>query len=63
MSVKVEHSSNHGEALWTVRFANQSVQFRHAQTAHDYAAKLKERIDAAHPYPGQSDPSEPPRTE
>ncbi|MDP3848823.1 MAG: hypothetical protein Q8R10_20605 [Pseudomonas sp.] len=57
MSVKVEYSSTLGEALWTVRFANQSVEFRHAQSAHEYAAKLKERIDAAHPYPGQSQPS------
>ncbi|MDO8698159.1 MAG: hypothetical protein WA173_08485 [Pseudomonas sp.] len=57
MSVKVEHSPNHAEALWTVRFANQSVQFRHAQSAHEYAAKLKERIDAAHPYPNPSQPS------
>jgi hypothetical protein len=63
MSVKVEHSCNQGEALWTVRFANQSVQFRHKQSAHDYAAKLKERIDAAHTYPDQPDSSEPPRTE
>lgn len=57
MSVTVEQSASHDEALWTVRFANQSVQFRHAQSAHDYAAKLKERIDAAHPYPDQSQPS------
>lgn len=57
MSVTVEQSASHDEALWTVRFANQSVQFRHAQSAHDYAAKLKERIDAAHPYPAQSQPS------
>jgi hypothetical protein len=63
MSVTIEQSSSHDETLWTVRFANQSVQFRHKQSAHDYAAKLKERIDAAHTYPGQPDSSEPPRTE
>ena len=57
MSVKVEYSSKHDEALWTVRFANQQVQFRREQSAHEYAAKLKERIDAAHPYPNQSQPS------
>ena len=57
MSVKVEYSSCHGEVLWTVRFAKQSVQFRCEQSAHEYAAKLKERIDAAHPYPDQSQPS------
>ncbi|MDO9321153.1 MAG: hypothetical protein Q7U01_05915 [Pseudomonas sp.] len=57
MSVKVEHSSNQGEALWTVRFASQQVQFRREQSAHEYAAKLKERIDAAHPYPNPSQPS------
>jgi hypothetical protein len=54
MSVTVEYSSNHDEALWTVRFASQQVQFRREQSAHEYAAKLKERIDAAHPYPGQA---------
>jgi hypothetical protein len=57
MSVKVEHSSQYGAAQWTVRFAHQSVQFSHEQSAHDYAAKLKERIDAAHPYPAPAQPS------
>ncbi len=57
MSVTVKQSTSHDDAPWTVRFANQSVQFRHAQSAHDYAAKLKERIDAAHPYPTPSQPS------
>ena len=57
MSVTIEQSSSHDETLWTVRFANQSVQFRREQSAHEYATKLKERIDAAHPYPNPAQPS------
>jgi hypothetical protein len=48
MSVKVEHLSSQSEELWSVCFGSRSVQFRNEQGARDYAAKLKERIEAPH---------------
>lgn len=51
MSVKIEHLSSHREDLWTVRFGTRRVHFRSEKSAQDYAAKLKERIEAPHGYP------------
>jgi hypothetical protein len=51
MSVKVEHLSSQSEELWSVRVGTRRIQFRNEQGARDYAAKLKERIDAPHVYP------------
>lgn len=51
MSVKVEHLSSQSEELWSVCVGTRRIQFRNEQGARDYAAKLKERIDAPHAYP------------
>lgn len=51
MSVKVEYLSGQSEALWSVCFGSRCIQFRTEQGAKDYAATLKERIDAPHPFP------------
>ncbi|MCY1303108.1 hypothetical protein D9M68_467240 [compost metagenome] len=51
MSVKVEHLTSQSEELWTVRFGIRRVQFRRERCARDFAAKLKERIEAPHSYP------------
>lgn len=52
MSVKIEHQSGQSEELWSVCFGSRSIQFRSEQGAKDYAATLKERIDAPHTFPG-----------
>ena len=57
MSVKVEYLSSQREALWSVCFGIRRVQFRHEQSAHDFAAKLKERIEAPHVYPQRDPPA------
>ncbi|MCY1312001.1 hypothetical protein D9M70_623800 [compost metagenome] len=51
MSVKVEHLTSQSEELWSVRFGIRRVQFRHERGAREFAAKLKERIEAPHCYP------------
>jgi hypothetical protein len=51
MSVRVEHLSSQSEDLWSVCVGTRRVQFRNEQGAKDYAAKLKERIEAPHLYP------------
>jgi hypothetical protein len=51
MSVRVEHLSSRSEDLWSVCVGARRVQFRNEQGAKDYAAKLKERIEAPHLYP------------
>ncbi|MGF6690509.1 hypothetical protein M2318_000553 [Metapseudomonas resinovorans] len=51
MSVKVEHPTSQSEELWTVRFGVRRAQFRHERCARDFAAKLKQRIEASHSYP------------
>lgn len=51
MSVRVEHLSSQSEDLWSVCVGTRRIQFRNEQGAKDYAAKLKERIEAPHIYP------------
>lgn len=51
MPVKVEHLSSQSEELWSVCVGTRRIQFRNEQSARDYAAKLKERIEAPHVYP------------
>ncbi len=51
MPVKVEHLTSQSEELWTVRIGIRRVQFRHEGCAREFAAKLKERIEAPHSYP------------
>ncbi|RZO09390.1 hypothetical protein EKG40_08005 [Pseudomonas moorei] len=51
MSVKIEYLPSQSEALWSVRFGSRRVQFLSEKSAQDYAAKLKERIEAPHAYP------------
>lgn len=51
MSVRVEHLSSQSEDLWSVCIGTRRIQFRNEQGAKDYAAKLKERIEAPHIYP------------
>ncbi len=51
MSVRVEHLSSQSEDLWSVYVGARRIQFRNEQGAKDYAAKLKERIEAPHIYP------------
>lgn len=51
MSVRVEHLSSQSEDLWSVCVGTRRIQFRNEQGAMDYAAKLKERIEAPHSYP------------
>lgn len=51
MSVRVEHLSSQSEDLWSVCVGARRIQFRNEQGARDYAAKLKERIEAPHIYP------------
>jgi hypothetical protein len=50
MSVRVEHLSSQSGDLWSVCVGTRRIQFRNEQGAKDYAAKLKERIDAPHAY-------------
>lgn len=50
MPVKVEHLSSQSEELWSVCVGTRRIQFRNEQSARDYAAKLKERIEAPHAY-------------
>lgn len=50
MSVKIEHLPDQSEVLWSVCFGSRSIQFRTEQGAKDYAATLKERIDAPHTF-------------
>lgn len=57
MSVKIEYLSSQSEALWSVCFGIRRVQFRHEKSAHDFAAKLKERIEAPHVYPQRDPPA------
>lgn len=56
MSVKVEHSPIHNGRAWAVCFSGQKVQFHSEKDAYEYAATLKQRIDAAHHYPTQQPP-------
>lgn len=51
MSVRIEHLSSQSEHLWSVCIGTMRIQFRNEQGAKDYAAKLKERIEAPHSYP------------
>ncbi|VVN79551.1 hypothetical protein PS723_00974 [Pseudomonas fluorescens] len=51
MSVSIEHLSSLSEDLWSVCIGTRRIQFRNEQGAKDYAAKLKERIEAPHSYP------------
>ncbi|MGJ7515713.1 hypothetical protein ACSFE6_15480 [Pseudomonas baetica] len=51
MSVKVERLSNQREEQWSVCFGGRNIQFRDEQSARDYAATLKERIEAPHALP------------
>ncbi|MBT8768870.1 hypothetical protein [Metapseudomonas boanensis] len=51
MPVRIEHLSSHSEELWAVHFGIRRVQFRHERCARDFAAKLKQRIEAPHVYP------------
>lgn len=51
MSVRVEHLSSQSEDLWSVCVGTRRIQFRNEQGAKDYAAKLKQRIEAPHMYP------------
>jgi hypothetical protein len=51
MSVKIQHLPGQSEELWSVCFGSRSIQFRTEQGAKDYAATLKERIDAPHTFP------------
>lgn len=51
MSVRIEHLSSQSEDLWSVCIGTRRIQFRNEQGAKDYAAKLKERIEAPHSYP------------
>lgn len=51
MSVRIEHLSSQSEDLWSVCVGTRRIQFRNEQGAKDYAAKLKERIEAPHFYP------------
>lgn len=51
MSVKIEHLSSQSEDLWSVCIGTRRIQFRNEQGAKDYAATLKERIEAPHLYP------------
>ncbi|CAI8753240.1 hypothetical protein EMIT0P253_180051 [Pseudomonas sp. IT-P253] len=50
MSVTIEHLSSQSERLWSVCIGTMRIQFRNEQGAKDYAAKLKERIEAPHSY-------------
>ena len=51
MPVRVEHLSSPSEDLWSVCVGTRRIQFRNEQGAREYAAKLKERIEASHIYP------------
>ncbi|MCY1185420.1 hypothetical protein D3C87_1037730 [compost metagenome] len=51
MSVRIEYLSSQSEELWSVCIGTRRIQFRDEQGAKDYAAKLKERIEAPHSYP------------
>jgi uncharacterized protein (DUF2336 family) len=51
MSVKIKQLSNQREELWSVLFGDRSVHFRSERGARDYAATLKERIEAPHALP------------
>lgn len=51
MTDRIEHLSSQSEAYWAVRFGIRRVQFRNERCARDFAAKLKERIEAPHVYP------------
>ena len=51
MTVRVEHLSSQSGELWTVRFGIRRVQFRNERCAKDFAARLKQRIEAPHVYP------------
>lgn len=50
-SVKIEHLSSQSEELWAVRVGVRRIQFRDESGAREFAAKLKERIEAPHAYP------------
>lgn len=51
MSVKVEYLTSQREELWSVCFGSRRVEFRNERGARDFAATLKERIEAPHVYP------------
>ncbi|VVP10500.1 hypothetical protein PS838_03309 [Pseudomonas fluorescens] len=51
MSVRVEHLFSQSEDLWSVCVGTRRIQFRNEQGAKDYAAKLKQRIEAPQMYP------------
>lgn len=57
MSVKIEYLSSQSDAFWSVVFGNRRVQFRDEKSAQNYAAKLKERIEAPHAYPRRDQPA------
>jgi len=61
MSVKVERLSNHSQELWSVCFGDRSVEFCNERGARDYAATLKERIEAPHVFPRNLEKSAPAR--
>lgn len=50
MSIKIEHLSGQSEEIWSVCFGSRRIQFRNEQGAKDYAATLKERINAPHAF-------------
>jgi hypothetical protein len=51
MSVRIEYLPSQSHAPWSVRFGTKRVQFQDEKSAQDYAAKLKDRIEAPHVYP------------
>ncbi|MNC07382.1 hypothetical protein D3C87_839530 [compost metagenome] len=51
MSVTIDHLSGQDEELWSVCFGSRRIHFRNQQGAKDYAATLKERIEAPHTFP------------
>jgi hypothetical protein len=51
MPVRIEYLPSQSEELWSVCVGTKRIQFRNEQGARDYAAKLKERIEAPHAYP------------
>jgi hypothetical protein len=51
MSVRIEYLPSQSQAPWLVCFGTRRIQFQDEKSARDYAAKLKDRIEAPHVYP------------
>jgi len=56
MSSRIEYLPSQSHAPWSVRFGTKRVQFQDEKSAKDYAAKLKDRIEAPHVYPRREKP-------